>query len=109
MITSYGTSDGDPPTVTGSSHRALGPTADTAARAALDPAAAVAFLRPADGPRTVFIAGKGGVGRTAISCAAAVQSAGEGYRTRLVTTDRVAHIRQVLGEVIESRPTRVPA
>ena len=60
-------------------------------------------------PRTVFFAGKGGVGKTAISCAAAVWSARQGYRTLLVTTDPAAHIGQVLGEVIETEPTRVPS
>ena len=87
----------------------FGPTADTAERAARDTAAAIAALRPADGPRTVFFAGKGGVGKTAISCAAAVWSARQGYRTLLVTTDPAAHIGQVLGEVIETEPTRVPS
>ena len=67
--------------------------------------------RPAAGgrSRTVFFAGKGGVGKTAISCAAAVWSARQGYRTLLVTTDPAAHIGQVLGEVIETEPTRVPS
>ena len=87
----------------------FGPTAGTAERAARDTAAAIAALRPVGGPRTVFFAGKGGVGKTAISCAAAVWSARQGYRTLLVTTDPAAHIGQVLGEVIETEPTRVPS
>jgi len=87
----------------------FGPTADGAARRSHDTAAAIAALRPAGGPRTVFFAGKGGVGKTAISCAAAIWSARQGYRTLLVTTDPAAHIGQVLGEVIETEPTPVPS
>ena len=87
----------------------FGLSADGAPRRTHDTAAAIAALRPAAGPRTVFFAGKGGVGKTAISCAAAVWSARQGYRTLLVTTDPAAHIGQVLGEVIETEPTPVPS
>ena len=87
----------------------FGLPADGAPRRTHDTAAAIAALRPVAGPRTVFFAGKGGVGKTAISCAAAVWSARHGYRTLLVTTDPAAHIGQVLGEVIETDPTPVPS
>ena len=86
----------------------FGLSADGAPRRTHDTAAATALLRPAAGPRTVFFAGKGGVGKTAISCAAAVWSARQGYRTLLVTTDPAAHIGQVLGEVIETEPDTRP-
>ncbi len=85
-----------------------GPT-NAPARRRHDTDAALVALRPASGPRTVFFAGKGGVGKTAISCAAAVRAAREGYRTLLVTTDPAAHIGQVLGEPIETEPTAVPS
>ncbi len=87
----------------------FGAPEDAGLRQAHDTAAAVAALRPGDGPRTVFFAGKGGVGKTAVSCAAAVWSARQGYRTLLVTTDPAAHIGQVLGETIATEPTPVPS
>ena len=87
----------------------FGPMAGAVERTARDTAPAIAALRPAGGPRTVFFAGKGGVGKTAVSCAAAVWAARQGYRTLLVTTDPAAHIGQVLGEVIETAPTPVPS
>jgi arsenite-transporting ATPase len=74
-----------------------------------DALGALETLRPAGGPRTVFFAGKGGVGKTAISCAVATWSARQGYRTLLVTTDPAAHIGQVLGEVIGTEPAPVPS
>ncbi len=56
-----------------------------------------ARLTPRGGPRTVFFAGKGGVGKTVASCVTAVWLARQGYRTLLLTTDPAAHLGDVLG------------
>jgi arsenite-transporting ATPase len=47
--------------------------------------------------RTVFFAGKGGVGKTVASCVTAVWLSRLGYRTLLLTTDPAAHLGDVLG------------
>jgi len=58
-------------------------------------------LVPANGHgRILFFAGKGGVGKTALSCVTAVWLARHGYRTLLLTTDPAAHIGDVLGEPV---------
>jgi arsenite-transporting ATPase len=54
-------------------------------------------LLPHGGRRTIFFAGKGGVGKTAASCATAVWLARQGYKTLLLTTDPAAHLGDVLG------------
>jgi arsenite/tail-anchored protein-transporting ATPase len=69
--------------------------------------AALATLLPGDRPRTIFFAGKGGVGKTVVSCATAVWLAGLGHRTLLVTTDPAAHIGAVLGATVGSEPAPV--
>ena len=61
-------------------------------------------LMPDDGPRTIFFAGKGGVGKTAVSCTTAVWLAQQGLRTLLVTTDPAAHIGDVLGVTVDPEP-----
>ena len=84
-------------------------TRGAAPRGAGTDAAAVAATLLPDGrrPRTIFFAGKGGVGKTVVSCATAVWSARQGHRTLLVTTDPAAHIGQVLGAT-SSRPSPRP-
>lgn len=58
-------------------------------------------LVPANGhSRTIFFSGKGGVGKTALSCVTAVWLARQGYRTLLLTTDPAAHIGDVLGQPV---------
>lgn len=47
--------------------------------------------------RSVFFAGKGGVGKTVSSCVTAVWLARQGFRTLLLTTDPAAHLGDVLG------------
>ncbi len=54
-------------------------------------------LTPNGRRRTVFFAGKGGVGKTVASCMTAVWLAEQGYRTLLLTTDPAAHLGDVLG------------
>lgn len=71
------------------------------------PAAALATLIPNGRSRTVFFAGKGGVGKTVVSCATAVWLAGQGRRTLLVTTDPAAHIGDVLGATVGPEPAPV--
>src|SRR3990172_6996897 len=58
-------------------------------------------------PRYLFFTGKGGVGKTSLSCAAAVALADEGKRTLLVSTDPASNLDQVLGAKLGPRPTRV--
>jgi arsenite-transporting ATPase len=57
------------------------------------------LMRPNGQTKTVFFTGKGGVGKTTISCAAAFQLAAQGFKTLLLTTDPASHI----GEVLEQR------
>ena len=72
-----------------------------------DPETALATLVPDGRPRTVFFAGKGGVGKTVVSCATAVWLAGRRLRTLLVTTDPAAHIGDVLGANVGPEPAPV--
>jgi len=66
-------------------------------------------LIPGDhGSRTLFFAGKGGVGKTVASCITAVWLAEQGFRTLLVTTDPAAHIGDVLDVPVQDRVTAVP-
>jgi len=55
-------------------------------------------LQPNGHSRTVFFAGKGGVGKTVASCITAVWLARQGHKTLLLTTDPAAH----LGDVLDS-------
>jgi arsenite-transporting ATPase len=57
----------------------------------------LARLLPNGQSRTVFFAGKGGVGKTVASCVTAVWLARQGYKTLLLTTDPAAHLGDVLG------------
>lgn len=54
-------------------------------------------LLPNGHSRTLFFAGKGGVGKTVASCLTAVWLARQGYKTLLLTTDPAAHLGDVLG------------
>jgi arsenite-transporting ATPase len=56
-----------------------------------------ARLVPDGARRTIFFAGKGGVGKTVASCVAALWLARRGHRTLLLTTDPAAHLGDVLG------------
>ena len=55
-----------------------------------------ALLQPNGHHRTIFFAGKGGVGKTIASCITAVWLARQGYKTLLLTTDPAAHLGDVL-------------
>jgi len=51
-------------------------------------------------PRHLFFTGKGGVGKTSIACATAVQLADQGKRVLLVSTDPASNVGQVLMQTI---------
>ncbi|MFW6097455.1 MAG: TRC40/GET3/ArsA family transport-energizing ATPase, partial [Chloroflexota bacterium] len=59
--------------------------------------------------RTLFFAGKGGVGKTVASCASAVWLAKKGYKTLLLTTDPAAHLGDVLDEPVGDEPAPLSA
>ncbi len=60
-------------------------------------------------PRHLFFTGKGGVGKTSIACATAVQLAAAGKRVLLVSTDPASNVGQVFGEHIGNQITAIPA
>src|SRR5512136_1523744 len=60
-------------------------------------------------PRFVFFTGKGGVGKTSIACATAIQLAEAGRRVLLVSTDPASNVGQVLGVSIGNDVTAIPA
>jgi arsenite-transporting ATPase len=53
-------------------------------------------IEPHGQRRTIFFAGKGGVGKTVASCITAVWLARQGRKTLLLTTDPAAHLGDVL-------------
>jgi arsenite-transporting ATPase len=65
------------------------------------------FLNQA--PHFLFFTGKGGVGKTSIACATAVQLATEGQRVLLVSTDPASNVGQVFGVSIGNQITAIPA
>ncbi len=69
-----------------------------------DPAELMPRITPNGRRRTLFFAGKGGVGKTVASCATAVWLARQGYKTLLLTTDPAAHLGSVLGEPVGDDP-----
>ncbi len=60
-------------------------------------------------PRFLFFTGKGGVGKTSIACATAVQLADKGRKVLLVSTDPASNVGQVFGISIGNQITDVPA
>lgn len=60
-------------------------------------------------PRFAFFTGKGGVGKTSLACATAVQLADAGKRVLLVSTDPASNVGQVFGISIGNQVTAVPA
>ncbi|MGZ4970965.1 MAG: arsenical pump-driving ATPase [Methylobacter sp.] len=59
-------------------------------------------------PRFLFFTGKGGVGKTSIACATAIQLADAGRRVLLVSTDPASNVGQVFGISIGNRITAIP-
>ena len=60
-------------------------------------------------PRFLFFTGKGGVGKTSIACATAIQLAAKGKRVLLVSTDPASNVGQVFGISIGNSVTSVPS
>ena len=60
-------------------------------------------------PRFLFFTGKGGVGKTSIACATAIQLAANGKHVLLVSTDPASNVGQVFGISIGNNITAVPA
>lgn len=58
-------------------------------------------------PRYLFFTGKGGVGKTSIACACAVELADAGKKVLLVSTDPASNVGQVFGGTIGNRITPV--
>ncbi|MFA4873883.1 MAG: TRC40/GET3/ArsA family transport-energizing ATPase [bacterium] len=65
------------------------------------------FFLPSETTKVMFFTGKGGVGKTTVSCIAALHIAQRGFKTLLVTTDPAAHIGEVLGVNVGSTPTPI--
>jgi len=68
---------------------------------------AAKFLEQA--PRFLFFTGKGGVGKTSIACASAIQLAESAKRVLLVSTDPASNVGQVFGISIGNTITQIPA
>jgi len=62
---------------------------------------------PGNGTKALFFTGKGGVGKTTVSCITAVRMADKGFKTLLVTTDPAAHLGEVLGRSVGTAPTQI--
>lgn len=61
-----------------------------------------------DPPRFLFFTGKGGVGKTSVACATAIQLTQQGNRVLLVSTDPASNVGQVLGVTIGNKITPIP-
>jgi len=68
---------------------------------------ALKFLEQA--PRFLFFTGKGGVGKTSVACATAIQLADAGRQVLLVSTDPASNVGQVFGITIGNQITAIPA
>ena len=65
---------------------------------------------PSHSTRFLFFTGKGGVGKTSLSCATAVKLAEAGKRVLLVSTDPASNLDEVLETTLDqSRPRPSPA
>lgn len=56
----------------------------------------------------LFFTGKGGVGKTSLSCATAIALADQGLKILLVSTDPASNLDEMLGVTLGSDPTPVP-
>lgn len=62
----------------------------------------------ASSTRFLFFTGKGGVGKTSLSCATALRLAGAGKRVLLVSTDPASNLDEVLDTRLTNQPASVP-
>jgi len=62
-----------------------------------------------DPPKFLFFTGKGGVGKTSVACATAIQLADSGRQVLLVSTDPASNVGQVFAVAIGNRITAIPA
>jgi arsenite-transporting ATPase len=60
-----------------------------------------------DVPKYIFFTGKGGVGKTSLSCSTAIHLAETGKQVLLVSTDPASNVGQVFGQAIGNRITPV--
>ena len=58
-------------------------------------------------PAFLFFTGKGGVGKTSLSCATAITLADSGKRVLLVSTDPASNVGQVFGQTIGNKLTPI--
>lgn len=58
--------------------------------------------------RYLFFTGKGGVGKTSLSCAAALSLADQGKRILLVSTDPASNLDEMLGVTLSDHATAIP-
>jgi arsenite-transporting ATPase len=58
--------------------------------------------------RHLFFTGKGGVGKTSLSCATAIALADQGLKILLVSTDPASNLDEMLGVTLGSDPAPVP-
>ena len=63
---------------------------------------------PATATRYLFFTGKGGVGKTSLSCATALHLARAGRRVLLVSTDPASNLDEVLATRLTRTPTSIP-
>ncbi len=63
---------------------------------------------PDSATRFLFFTGKGGVGKTSLSCATALKLTAAGRRVLLVSTDPASNLDEVLETRLTNRPTPVP-
>jgi len=63
---------------------------------------------PALDTRYLFFTGKGGVGKTSLSCATGIALAESGKRVLVVSTDPASNLDEVLGVTLSSTPTPIP-
>ena len=59
-------------------------------------------------PKNLFFTGKGGVGKTTTSAAAAIALADSGKQVLLVSTDPASNLDEVLGLALSAEPNQVP-
>ncbi len=57
--------------------------------------------------RTIFFAGKGGVGKTSVAAATGLWIAEQGYKTLLLTTDPASHLSQIFEQDVNDQPALI--